>query len=110
MADGRRAEDNSHPSLPCPRSWVRAADEGQGAHPLVVSANLVYGLQIAALDADAGYSTYRFVALLSALGISPVIDDNLRRRGKRCWRRRSPSISGRAWGYHAVSANAPSPF
>jgi hypothetical protein len=40
-------------------------------------------LQIAVLDADVGYSTYCFVALLSALGASPVIDDNLRRQGKR---------------------------
>ncbi len=64
---------------------------------LLVSAVWLDGLQIAVLDADAGYSTYCFVAFMRAVGIIPVIDDNLRRLGKRFlatpvfldqWRRR----------------------
>lgn len=62
-----------------PASWAEVAI----APFLLVSAIGLYGLRISVLYADAGYYTYRFVAFVRALGIIPVIDDNLRRLGKR---------------------------
>jgi hypothetical protein len=62
-----------------PATWAEVAI----APFLLVSAIWLYGLRIAVLYADAGYYTYRFVAFVRALGITPVIDYNLRRLGKR---------------------------
>jgi len=62
-----------------PASWAEVTI----APFLLVTAITLYGLRIAVLYADAGYYTYRFVAFVRALGIIPVIDDNLRRLGKR---------------------------
>jgi hypothetical protein len=62
-----------------PASWAEVAI----APFLLVSASMLYGLQIAVLYADAGSYTYRLVAFVRALGIIPGIDDNLRRLGKR---------------------------
>ncbi len=61
-----------------PASWAEVTI----APLLLVSAIALYGLRIAVLYADAGYYTHRFVAFVRALGIIPIIDYNLRRRGK----------------------------
>jgi len=62
-----------------PASWAEVTI----APFLLVTAIMLDGLRIAVLYADAGYYTYGFVAFVRALGIIPIIDDNLRRLGKR---------------------------
>ena len=49
----------------------------------MLSAVTLYGLRAAVVYADAGYFSHPFVWFVRTLGAVPVIDYNLRRRGKR---------------------------
>jgi hypothetical protein len=54
------------------------------AIPLLAGAVLLYGLRVLIVRADAGYFTYAFLGFIHAvLHASPVVDYNLRRRGRR---------------------------
>jgi hypothetical protein len=50
---------------------------------LLVTAIVLYGLRSSALYADSADSPHRFVTFGRALGVIPIIDDQLRRLGKR---------------------------
>lgn len=60
------------------------AADGPLAIPLLAATVLLYGLKVWIVRADAAYFNYAFLGFVrNVLGASPVVDYNLRRKGKR---------------------------